>query len=69
MVLLHCPDTNTKTDTDKMCEEPMGSCIGLSLGFVQTLPNIIIEPNSIGLGLRLSQRKHTITDRYQDRDR
>ena len=36
-----------------MCTEPMEICIGLGLGSVQTLPNIIIEPKSIGVGLCL----------------
>ena len=60
------PDTDTETDTDKICIEPKEICIGLSLGSVWTLPNIIIEPNCIGLcpclglALGLVQCEHTV---------
>ena len=53
MVHFTLPDTDTETDTIEMCTEPMEVCIGLSLGSVETLPNIIIEPSSIGLCLDL----------------
>ena len=50
-----------------MCPEPMEICIGIGLGSVQTLSNIIIEPHSISfslvlgldLGIGLGQYKHT----------
>ena len=60
------PDTDTATDTDKICTEPKEICIGLSLGSVWTLRNIIIEPNCIGLclclglALGLVQCKNTV---------
>ena len=47
----------------------MEICIGIGLGSVQTLSNIITEPNSIsfslvlglGLGVGLGQCRHTIS--------
>ena len=63
------PDTETDTPTnaDKMCTEPMEICISLSLGPLQPLPSIIIKPTSIsvgmsfGLNLGLGHCKRTIT--------
>ena len=59
----HSSFTLPDTETEKLCTEPKEICIGLGLASVETFPNIITEPNSIGLG----QRKHTIrhlTDSY-----